>query len=296
MPVLLTIVIPTYNRSHLIERTIHSVLNQSVKNFEVIVVDDGSTDNTEEVVAKYLSDRFRYFKIENSERGAARNFGTRKAIGEYVNWFDSDDEMLPHHVEAFLRMKKKYDSPEIITLKYAFKNAGTGAITPKAFTNNHSRQDFLVTGNYLACNPVIVRRDIALLNPFIEDRDLSASEDYELWLRLFAQYDFKHSDEITSYLILHDERSVVTMTNPEKLEKRFLSFLEYTGKNEQLRKKLGRNIHYFIMRNYLILAVDLAYNKHKRKAIRYLWIATKNSPKAITQKVFWATVKHILLR
>ena len=296
MPVLLSIVIPTYNRSHLIEKTILSVLNQTEKNFEVIVVDDGSTDNTEEIVSKYLSDRFRYFKIENSERGAARNFGTKQAIGEYVNWFDSDDEMLPNHVEAFLGMKEQYHSPEIITLKYAFKHAATGTITQKAFTTNHTKHDFLVTGNYLACNPVIVRRDIALLNPFIEDRDLSASEDYELWLRLYAQYDFRHSEEVTSYLILHDERSVVTMTNPEKLEKRFLSFLEYTGKNEQLRKKLGRDIHYFFMRNYLILAVDLAYNKHKRKAVRYLWIAAKNSPVAITQKVFWATVKHVFLR
>lgn len=296
MPVLLSIVIPTYNRSHLIEKTILSVLKQSEKDFEVIIVDDGSTDNTEEVVSKYLSDNFRYFKIENSERGAARNFGTRQATGEYVNWFDSDDEMLPNHVETFLRMREKHRSPEVITLTYAFKNAGTGEIIPKVFTHKHSKHDFLIKGNYLACNPVIVRRDIALLNPFIEDRKLSASEDYELWLRLFAQFEFIHSEEITSYLVLHDERSVVTMTNPEKLENRFLSFLDYTYKNELLRKKLGRNLHYFMMRNYLILAVDLAYNKHKRKAIKYLWIATKNSGTAITQKVFWATVKHILLR
>jgi len=291
----LSIIVPTYNRAHLIENTIKSILNQTCQEFEVIVVDDGSTDNTEEVVSKYLSDRFKYVKIQNSERGAARNVGTKHARGNYVNWFDSDDEMLSNHVKMVLEMIDKHHSPEVITLTYSFKNSVTGEITPKVFKNN-SKKDFLITGNYLACNPVIVRKDIALNNPFIEDRDLSASEDYELWLRLFAQFPFHHSDEVTSYLVLHDERSVVTMTNPEKLEKRFLSFLNYTWHNDQLHKKLGRNISYFMMRNYLILAVDLAYNGHKRKALKYLFVATKNSSKAITQKVFWATLKHICTR
>ncbi len=294
MSVQLTIVIPTYNRAHLIEKTIASVLNQTSDDYEIIVIDDGSTDDTETVVAKYLADNFRYFRIENSERGAARNVGTANAKGNYVNWFDSDDEMLPHHVETVLEMIDKHQSPEVITLTYSFKNAKTEEITPKIF-NSKSKRDFLITGNYLACNPVIVRRDIALSNPFIEDRDLSASEDYELWLRLFAQFPFHHSEKVTSYLVLHDERSVVTMTNPEKLEKRFLSFLNYTWHNDLLHKKLGSSISYFMMRNYLILAVDLAYNKHKRKAFKYLITATKNSPKAVTQKVFWATLKHIFL-
>ncbi len=295
MSFLLSIIIPTYNRAHLIEKTIRSVLNQTDKDFEIIIIDDGSTDNTEELVANYLSDNLTYFRIQNSERGAARNVGTKHARGKYVNWFDSDDEMLPNHVETIRKMVEQHHSPEVITLTYSFKNSVTGAIIPKVFKNN-SKRDFLITGNYLACNPVVVRRDIALDNPFLEDRDLSASEDYELWLRLFAQYPFYHSTEITSYLVLHDERSVVTMTNPEKLEKRFLSFLNYTWHNKQLHQKLGSNISYFMMRNYLILAVDLAYNGHKRKAFKYLVTATKNTPEAITQKVFWATLKHICLK
>lgn len=295
MSLLLSIIIPTYNRAHLIETTIQSVLTQTHPDYEVIVVDDGSTDNTQEIISKYLSENFRYFKIPNSERGAARNVGTNHARGKYVNWFDSDDEMLPNHVETIRKMIDQHHSPEVITLTYSFKNSVTGVVIPKVFQNK-SKRDFLITGNYLACNPVIVRRDIALSNPFIEDRDLSASEDYELWLRLFAQYPFYHSTEITSYLVLHDERSVVTMTNPDKLEKRFLSFLKYTWQNKQLHQKLGKSISYFMMRNYLILAVDLAYNGHKRKAFNYLLTATKNTPKAITQKVFWATLKHICLK
>jgi glycosyltransferase involved in cell wall biosynthesis len=296
MSFLLSIIIPTYNRAHLIEKTIRSVLDQTAQNYEVLVIDDGSTDNTEEVVAKYISDNFRYFKIPNSERGAARNTGTKYSRGKYVNWFDSDDEMLPNHVAAFQEMVEKHNSPEVITLTYSFKDAKTEEIIPKIFQGRDSKRNFLITGNYLACNPVIVRKDIADLNPFIEDRDLSASEDYELWLRLYAQFPFCHSSEITSYLILHDERSVVTMTHSEKLEKRFLSFLKYTCENELLRQKLGKDFYYFKMRNYLILAVDLAYNGFKMKALHYLRVAVKTSTRALTQKVFWATLKHICLK
>ena len=118
MPVLLSIIIPTYNRANLIEKTIASVLGQSEKNFEVIVIDDGSTDNTEEVVSKYLSDQFRYIKIENGERGAARNHGTKLANGKYINWFDSDDIMHPNHVETIAQCVGQYQEKDLFILNF----------------------------------------------------------------------------------------------------------------------------------------------------------------------------------
>ena len=75
-PTFFSVVVPTYNRSHLVGKTIDTILSQDYPSFELIVVDDGSTDNTEEVLKKYSGDnRFRYYKKENGERGAARNFG-----------------------------------------------------------------------------------------------------------------------------------------------------------------------------------------------------------------------------
>lgn len=298
MSVLLTIVIPTYNRAHLIERTIRSILTQTVQDYEVIVVDDGSTDNTQEVVAPYLSEHFRYIKIPNSERGAARNFGTQHANGTYINWFDSDDEMLPHHVATVKELVEQHDRPEVITVHYHIKDTVSGALTVIPHEYDHlkkKRKHYLIEGNYLACNPVIVRKDIALKNAFIEDRDLSASEDYELWLRLLAQYPFVQSSEVTSYLIQHDERSVNTMSDPIKLEKRFLTFLKQTTENPQLKAYLGDDLHYFVMRNYLVLAVDLAYHKHKKQAFQYLKSAFREHKGSVKQRVFWGTVKHLML-
>ncbi|MNK33137.1 UDP-Glc:alpha-D-GlcNAc-diphosphoundecaprenol beta-1,3-glucosyltransferase WfgD [compost metagenome] len=293
----LSIVIPTYNRAHLIEHTLTSVLNQSSEDFEVILIDDGSTDNTQEVVQPYLSEKVRYYRIPNSERGAARNRGTEYAKGDYINWFDSDDEMLPHHVAHVKACCLANNNPEIVNVMYQIKDSVSGKITPvqsSYSSGQKQRTNFLIEGNYLACNPVIVRKDIALQNPFIEDRALSASEDYELWLRLHAKYPFHQSSEITSYLIQHDERSVKTMTNPDKLETRFLTFLKYTGNNTELRKFMGNDYPYFVMRNYLILAVDLAYNGHKRKSFFYLKKAFREHKSALKQRVFWATLKHLV--
>ena len=85
-----TVVIPTYNRAHLIKDAVESVLNQTYQDFELIVIDDGSTDNTREVLAIY-KDKLRYIYQENQGRSAARNHGIKLAQGEYIAFLDSSD-------------------------------------------------------------------------------------------------------------------------------------------------------------------------------------------------------------
>src|SRR5438105_3528298 len=94
---LFSIIIPTYNRAAFITSTVQSVLQQTYGNFEVIVVDDGSTDNTEEIISNISHQQLFYFKKDNAERGAARNFGVQKAKGDYITFLDSDDLLMSHH-------------------------------------------------------------------------------------------------------------------------------------------------------------------------------------------------------
>jgi glycosyltransferase involved in cell wall biosynthesis len=86
-----SIIIPTYNRAEIIGKTIESALGQTFQNFEIIVVDDGGTDNTEEVIQAFYSPKLSYYKKENAERAAARNFGAARGKGNYVTFLDSDD-------------------------------------------------------------------------------------------------------------------------------------------------------------------------------------------------------------
>lgn len=102
---LISIIIPTYNRAHLISETLDSILTQTYSNWECIVVDDGSKDNTNEVLNKYCNkdQRIKYYhRPKNLASGgnAARNYGFQKSQGEYINWFDDDDLMHKHFLET----------------------------------------------------------------------------------------------------------------------------------------------------------------------------------------------------
>ncbi len=102
---LVTIIIPTYNRAHLIEETLDSILEQAYINWECVVVDDESKDNTESILKEYLDkdNRFQYYKRPNFKpkgANACRNIGLDKARGVYIVFFDSDDLMTPNHLEV----------------------------------------------------------------------------------------------------------------------------------------------------------------------------------------------------
>ena len=95
MPPKVSVIIPTYNCAHFLPDAIQSVLDQSFQDFELIVVDDGSTDNTEEVVRSFSDTRLTYIRQVHQERSAARNTGIQASGGEYVTFLDSDDRYLP---------------------------------------------------------------------------------------------------------------------------------------------------------------------------------------------------------
>src|SRR5690554_8063110 len=102
---LISIIIPTFNRAHLIGETLDSILAQTYQNWECVVVDDGSTDNTDEVMAAYMAKdaRFQYHhRPPEKTKGAnaCRNAGLDLAAGEYIVFFDSDDLMTPDHLKV----------------------------------------------------------------------------------------------------------------------------------------------------------------------------------------------------
>ena len=104
---LVTVIIPTYNRAKTIERSINSVLSQSYSNLELIVVDDGSSDNTKSVVENIDDSRVRYIWQNNSGACAARNNGINNARGEYIAFNDSDDTWKPNKLEKQLEVVTK---------------------------------------------------------------------------------------------------------------------------------------------------------------------------------------------
>ena len=118
--VFFSIILNTYNRASFLPKAINSVISQLYKEFELIIVDDGSTDNTAEIIGTYNDNRIKYFFIQNSERGFARNFGIKKAEGKYIAFLDSDDYFKENHLSAAFFFIEQNNNPVIFFQRYYY--------------------------------------------------------------------------------------------------------------------------------------------------------------------------------
>jgi glycosyltransferase involved in cell wall biosynthesis len=287
-----SVIIPTYNRAHLIRKTIESVLGQQDRDFEVIVVDDGSRDNTAEVVGSIEDERISYFRKENAERAAARNYGTALARGRYLNFFDSDDLLYPQHLSAARRLIQERREPEIFHLGFEMRDA-EGKLLSRVDALKGSLNEQLPRGNLLSCNGVFLRRDVALAFPFNEDRQLSASEDWELWLRLASRYEIYYSNEVTSIIVNHDERSVLGGTEAALLRRKDLT-LKYLFEDAAFVEKYGRKRRVIENEFLSYMALHLALGGERVRARKYLVDSVRVQPSSIFRRRFLAVVKHLI--
>ena len=206
-----SVIIPVYNRSHLLSETIDTVLAQTHPHFEIIVVDDGSTEDIKGVLEKKYSNepRLRYFRKQNEERAAARNFGLRQAKGDYAVFFDSDDFMKPHYLTSLQSIITKYPDVKLLAAKYNYDNNGKTEHHPKlhSLPEGWYGQELFLKGNILACNYAIKIKDYSF-NYFPPERHLSSMEDWLFLLENLAGTKIFIKDEICVTMRQHDERSM----------------------------------------------------------------------------------------
>lgn len=126
-----SVVVPTYNRAHMLPETLRYILAQSFTDYEVVVVDDGSTDNTVQVMAQHFGDvgRVRYLRKKNEERSAARNYGLQHAYGQYVVFMDSDDKMHEDHLQQLHARIQRHPECNFFATKFQIDH-GKGRISP----------------------------------------------------------------------------------------------------------------------------------------------------------------------
>ena len=287
-----SIIIPTYNRAHRVKNTILSALNQEFGSYEVIVIDDSSTDNTEELIKGIQNGKLKYYKQGNKERGAARNNGTQVAKGKYVNFVDSDDLLYPHHLSTAFKSVKALNEPEIFYQRFDIKNSAGKVLKRQGKISGEVGRK-LIYGNMFSCDGIFIRKDIALRFAFREDRGLSGSEDWELWLRLGSRFTIHCNNEITSSIISHEERSVLN-ANEGSLVMRKILALKYAFEDEEMKKKYFR--FYPKMESYLDLYVSLhlLLSGNKKRALYYLKHAFSLNPMVFFSRRFYAILKHFV--
>jgi glycosyltransferase involved in cell wall biosynthesis len=289
-----SIVIPTFNRADWIVSTIDSVLAQDLDDFELLVVDDGSTDGTESAVHRILDGRIRYHKKPNGERGAARNFGSALARGAYINFVDSDDLLYRHHLATAQRFIQERGEPEVFHLGYDIKEPG-GRLVRRIDRLPETINRDIILGNCLSCNGVFLRRDIASAHPFNEDVGLSSSEDYELWLRLASRYPLWCANTVTSAVIDHPARSVARAEKTALL-RRVETLLQSLSKDPPFMREYGAVYSRLLSRLHAYVALHLALSGDNRiESLRWLGRAVVEDPRILASRQFLGVLKRNLV-
>ena len=239
---LVSVIIPVYNAQNYIEETIQSVINQTYQNWELIIVDDCSTDDSVELVKEFekQDSRIRLIELETNFGGPARprNIGIDNAKGEYIAFLDADD--------VWSKDKVEYQINFMIKNKYNFTSTNIVRIDKDSnYLRNSLFYDFLnklkkkknicdfVKYSFIANSSVIIKKEI--IGYFSEDKELVAVEDFYLWLELFIKKETQFyyiDDELLKYRILEDSISDRTTTSKQYV-KADLAVLKFILQNNK---------------------------------------------------------------
>jgi glycosyltransferase involved in cell wall biosynthesis len=183
----ISVVIPTYNRGYIISRAVNSVLNQTFLPYEIIVVDDGSIDNTKQVLTAYLP-KIKYVLQENQGVSVARNKGISTATGEWIALLDSDDEWLPDKLQNHVRFFDEHKHLKIFQCEETWIRNGI-RVNPREKHKKHGGAIFEKCLPLCIVSPsaVIFKKSLwQEMNGF--DETFPVCEDYDLWLRVTSLY------------------------------------------------------------------------------------------------------------
>lgn len=263
---LVSAIIPVFNSEKYIAETINSVLRQTYKNIELIIVDDGSTDQTLEIVKQITlkDNRVKYYSIPPAGRPSVpRNYGIQKSNGEFIAFLDSDD--LWHKRKTEIQLKRIIASPSsafIYSMSITFGDVSPFSkqyeLLPLPFRAAKNKLDLLAIGNTVPLSSVIVRKDKLVEQKGFDEDPLLQVEDYDLWIRLSEKNDFIFLPAVlVKYRIHTNQFSADWETHKKRLEylsqKRALALPEY-------KKFRDKGILFSFIRNLIHLKLWIIYS------------------------------------
>ncbi|NNC84342.1 MAG: glycosyltransferase family 2 protein [Flavobacteriales bacterium] len=292
---LFSIIVPTYNRGDIIGSTLDSILAQTYDDYEVIIVDDGSTDNTAEVIRAIDDKRFKYFFQENQERGRARNHGIEKSLGRYITFLDSDDLIYPEHLE--IARQNIQNGSDFFWQPYEEIDRNGHLVRAYERSKKGIVEELVDKGNILACHGIFIKKDLLRDIRFNENREMAGSEDLDLWLRLTARHPITNTHQVTNALVHHDDRSVFNFPF-DRLERRKLLMLESLQSDAVFMEQFGDRFHRVESNAYGYIALHASMNPSNPlgQALRYLHKSVASSPPVLVQKRTWVTLRNIVSR
>lgn len=187
---MISVIIPLYNKEKYIKETIQSVLNQTYKNFELIIVNDGSTDGSLKIVDSILDERIKVIRIENGGVSNARNTGIKNAKFEWIALLDADDEWETIYLENAFDLIQSYNITDVVATNYYLKNQ-TGKKTAlkikKGFLNSYFNNPCITSSSVIINKRIF--NEIGIFNEI-----LKYGEDQHLWFRIASKYKIYFND------------------------------------------------------------------------------------------------------
>jgi glycosyltransferase involved in cell wall biosynthesis len=286
-----SIIIPTYNRADLITRTIKSILTQTFFNYEIIIVDDGSTDNSKEVIASFSNSSIKYFKTENCGVAHARNYGIQNASGKYIGFLDSDDLMEINHLQTAYDFINSNKNPEVVHLNFLWGLEDRSIVHKNILPKNLPLDIFKNCSLHVNC--IFIQNIIAKNNLFNESRDLMFVEDWDFFIKLCVRYKIQLLDQCTSYLIDHEDRSMRNFDERKWVIKRDAIKISL-GNDEVITKKYLSRVKTVTAHMNSLIAVNFASRKSKFKSLKYWFLSLNQNFLELFTKRSLAILKHLV--
>lgn len=278
---MISVVIPLYNKKECVAHTLECVLNQTYQEFEVVVVDDGSTDGSAEAVEGFEDERIRLIRQENGGVSAARNRGIKEARSEYVAFLDADDEWKPEHLQTLVELMEKYPQCGSYSTNYEFKQ---GDKVKQTILNKipFEGEDGVLT-NYFevaSCShPPVCSITICVKKSLLNDIGgfpvgIKSGEDLLTWTRIAIRTDWAYSLKATAVFNVEGY-------DVNERPKRIPSEVDYVGDELQLVLKNNSSVkglkkyvaNWYKMRASVYMRLGM-----KRNSVKEIWKSLQLSP------------------
>ena len=271
---LFSIVIPTYNREDFILNTLESVFSQTYPHYEIVIVDNCSTDGTMKLLEPLAAEgKIRLIQHErNYERARSRNTGMDNARGDFLTFLDSDDFMYPDNLRDAAEFIEKNPEIKCFHNLYELINSKKEVIWRYAFPPLDDRIKAIVSGNFMSCIGNFIHRDIYQNYKFDTFKDLTGVEDWEFWLRVIADNEVGRIEKVNSG-ILHHENRTVNNSQFEVLENGYQHLFKKFREDKHLSRIYGKYSARIEANSYLYLAILSNMGACFSDARRYLKIA-----------------------
>lgn len=239
----ISVIIPLYNKEKAISKTIQSVLNQTYTDFELIIIDDGSTDKSSAIAKEYTKadQRIKYYRKDNGGVSSARNLGLQLSQSQWITFLDADDELLPNNLEVLINLIYKFKTQIATANFYTFD--GKQKIPRVIDSHNEKVIDNFIKAMikkeaYFGPGATIFNKNILGEKPYNEN--LCRYEDAEFELNLFNKYPISIST--TPVIIYHREFAELSKTRHDSKEKDFIFNMDFKNKSFWQKIKMGEYI------------------------------------------------------